>query len=296
VGLEELGRANSLLSLITGSAGIMGPTTGALLFARLGPHTTVLLVSLLYIAAVPILARVPAPRAVVGDAAGLSLVRDIRAGLGYVRRTPLLVYLVLCAFVFCLGAGAVTVLDVVFVTRSLHLSSATVGQLYAANGVGALLGSMAMLLARGRMDQRYHLILGWAVVGVAGGQALYAAAPTLSVAVLAVGVVGFCFSLGLVSFLTLMQVSTEDSFMGRVMSICSMTVAAGMIVSLSCGGILADLIGVRQVIGACSLVVGLCGVLTLALVRVTPAPRTATRDDEPRPTPTPAALEATAAG
>jgi MFS family permease len=146
------------------------------------------------------------------------------------------------------------------------------------------------------MDQRYHLILGWAVVVVAGGQALYAAAPTLSVAVLAVGVVGFCFSLGLVSFLTLMQVSTEDSFRGRVMSICSMTVAAGMIVSLSCGGLLADLIGVRQVIGACSLVVGLCGVLTLALVRVTPAPRTATRDDEPWPAPTPAALEATAAG
>ena len=90
---------------------------------------------------------------------------------------------------------------------------------------------------------------------------------------MAVGTVGFCFSIGLVSFLTLIQLNAEDRVMGRVMSLCNMVIAAGLLISLAWGGALADLLGVRQVIGTGAVIIALCGALNFWMVRETPAPR-----------------------
>ena len=47
------------------------------------------------------------------------------------------------------------------------------------------------------------------------------------------------------------------------------------LISLAWGGALADLLGVRQVIGTGAAFVALCGVLNFRMVRQTPAPRSA---------------------
>jgi predicted MFS family arabinose efflux permease len=287
VGQEQLGQANSLLSLLQSTVGLLAPAGGALLFSLLGAHGAVALLGLLYLCAAPVLATVPVP-APVGAGAAASLAEEIIAGLAYVRRRAQLVGLFSTAFVYCLGVGALTVIDVVFISRVLHLRPETVGVLYLANGAGAFGGSTLMLVAGARLARHYHHLVRWAVLANGCALLAYALAPSLSVAVVAVGAVGFLFSIALVSFITLIQLSAEDRVMGRVMSLCTMTVAAGLLISLAWGGALADLLGVRQVMGSGAVIIALCGGLSFRLVREAPTPRGAGADAADLPVAVPA--------
>jgi MFS family permease len=73
--------------------------------------------------------------------------------------------------------------------------------------------------------------------------------------------------------------ASDDAMRGRVLSIFSTGIAAGMLTSLSCAGVLVDLWGVRTVIGAAATLILVCGLLCCALVRVTPAPGDAAEVD-----------------
>jgi predicted MFS family arabinose efflux permease len=288
-GQEQLGQANSLLSLLQSTVGLVAPAGGALLFARLGAHGAVALLGLLYLCAAPVLATVPVPAPAGAARSAASLGEDIVAGLAYVRRRAQLLGLFSTAFIYCLGVGALTVIDVVFISRVLHLRPETVTVLYLANGAGAFVGSTLLLVVGSRLSRHYHHIVRWACLGNGGALFVYALAPVLPLAAVAVCSVGFLFSIGLVGFLTLIQLNAEDRVMGRVMSLCNMTVAAGLLISLAWGGALADLLGVRQVIATGAAFITLCGALNFRLIRETPAPGAAVAHGEPVPVVVPAA-------
>ena len=270
VGQEAIGPANSLVQLINSLVLIASPGLASVLYAATGPHGLVLALIGIYLLAVPLLASVPAPRPdKVGDA-GTSVLTEMRDGLRYVRRSRLLSSLVVVAFVALLGVGALGVLDVVFVNRALHLRAETVGVLFAANGLGQLLGGLAIFALGTRVAHRYHLLLGLAVL--ANGLALvgYALAPSLLVAALAVFLSGIAFTPLIISFMTILQLAAEDAYMGRVNSLVNTGMAVAMLLSLSSGGALADLFGVRQVIGGGAAILALAGLLSLAMIRATP--------------------------
>lgn len=273
VGSEQAGQANSLLQLINGGIGVVGPGAAALLFAGVGPHGTVIALGALYIVAAPILALVPARRPLEAGAAGTSFLDEMRDGLSYVRRSRLLLSLIGVAFVAMLGVGALSVLDVVFVTRALHQRSEDVGILLTASGIGELLGGIAMSALSAWAARRYHLLIGAAVVANGLGMIAYALAPTLQVAAAVLLLVGSAFPPILVSFMTMVQLESDDAYMGRVMSLVSTGMAVASILSMTAGGALTDLFGVRWVIAAGALVLIAAGILSLVTIRATPAPR-----------------------
>lgn len=272
-GAERAGQANSLLSLITGASGIVGPAGAALLFGTVGPHATIVALSALYLLAAPVLLAVPAPRPAGDEAPEASMAHELLEGLDYVRRTPLLRHLILVSFVALLGVGALSVIDVVFVTRALHLPTARVGVLFVAIGVGQLLGGLAVAAAGRWATGRYHLLLGVTVVLNGVGFVAYALAPTLAVAVVALFAVGLVFPPLIVSFTTMIQLSTDDRLMGRVMSLVSTAMAVASILSTAAGGVLTDVFGVRQVIGGAAALLIAAGILSLMVIRTTPRAR-----------------------
>jgi MFS family permease len=279
VGQESIGQANGLISLENGGIAVTAPGVAALLYAAVGPHAAVAVVVVVFLLAVPILAVVPAPRSLAEGVESTSVAREMADGLRYVRRSQLLMSLVAIAAVAALGFGALSVLDVVFVTRALHLQSATVGLLLTASGLGELSGGILMSVFGNRMGRRYHLVLGLTVI--VGGTAFlgYAVAPNLWVAAVALAVVGLMFPPIIVSFMTMVQWVTDDAFMGRVNSVINTSMAVMMIMSLVSGGALTDLFGVRQVIAGAAVLLGASGVLSLFLIRTTPAPRVAAIDE-----------------
>lgn len=273
VGPERAGQANSLLSLIQGAIGVVGPAGAALLFAAVGPHGTVYVLIGIYLVSSPILAMVPAPRPPDDGTERATVVAEMLDGLRYVRRSRLLVALTIVAFVALLGVGALSVLDVVFVTRALHLPSEDVGALFTASGIGQVAGGIVVALLSGWIAGRYHLLLGAAIIVNGITLVGYALSPSLPVAVLVLLASGLSFPPLIVSFMTLIQLSTDDAYMGRVMSLVNTGMAVALIASMTCGGALTDLFGVRQVIGGGAAMLIVAGVLSLAIIRATPAPR-----------------------
>jgi DHA3 family macrolide efflux protein-like MFS transporter len=271
-GPERAGEANSLMSLLNGGVAVLAPGLGAILFGQLGPHATVLALAAILLVSVPILAVVPAPHARDSMHADSSVLSQMRAGLAYVRRSPLLMSLVMVASVAGLGFGALSVLDVVFVTRALHLPSNVVGLLLSASGLGELSGGLIMALVSTRLALPYHLLLGICAATMGAALIGYAIAPTLPIAIIALSVLGLMFPPVIVSFTTMVQRATEDAFMGRVNSIVNTGMGLMMLVSLASGGALTDLFGVRQVIAGCAVLLLAAGIVALVTIHRTPLP------------------------
>jgi predicted MFS family arabinose efflux permease len=264
---ESLGQANGLLQISNSVVPIIAPGVAALLYQALGPQKEVLLLGLIYLSAMPFLARVPAPRPDQATRAGLTFLREMRAGLAYVRQSRLIRSIMVVVFIALLGVGGLSVLDVVFVTRALHLRTEDVGLLLTAMGVGQLCGGLLVSALSKRLTRFYHLLLGTSILLMGVGTAAYSQMPTLQTAAAALFVSGIILPFLLVAFITLVQLTTDNAYMGRVMSLVTMCMSVASILSLTASGALTDLFGVRQVIAGGGAILVISGVVGLLVVR-----------------------------
>jgi MFS family permease len=139
----------------------------------------------------------------------------IREGLGYARRTPeVLLVLVVVAVVTSIGFNF-RVLVPVLSSQTLHAGAAVFGLLFASFGVGALLGALAVA-AMGRASWK-ALILGSA--GFSGATLLLAPARNEAAAAVLLLVIGFCFSTWTSNSQSILQVTAPDRLRGRVLSL-----------------------------------------------------------------------------
>ncbi|HEY8741454.1 MAG TPA: MFS transporter, partial [Chloroflexota bacterium] len=160
VGPEALGQANGLLQTSNSVVPILAPGLAALLYAALGPHKLVLVLGGIYLLSMPFLARVPAPRPDQATTLAPAFLSEMRAGLAYVRRSHLIRSIMIVVFIALLGVGGLSVLDVVFVTRALHVRTEAVGLLLSASGVGQLCSGVLVSVLSKRLTRFYHRLLG----------------------------------------------------------------------------------------------------------------------------------------
>lgn len=279
VGVERAGEANSALSVLNGAVAVVAPGVAALMFSAIGPHRAAVVFSALFFLAAPAAALVPAPQANRSEVEGGSVLGEMMDGLQYVRHSSLLTALTGVGFIAFLGIGALTVLDVLFVSRALHLPSADVGVLYSSSGAGELLGGVIMAVLGSRLAGHYHQLLAWSIVINALAFIGYALSPSLWLAAGILFFVGLTFPPVIVSYMTMTQYVTEDAFMGRVNSVINAATGIAQILSVVSGGALADLFGVRQVIGTAAALWGVSGILTFVTIRSTPEPQSRDRPD-----------------
>jgi MFS family permease len=278
-GQANIGQANSLMSLLTGGVAVMAPGLAALLYGSIGPHGAIIAMAVIIVVAAPLLGLVPAARAEGGEVGG-TVSGEMLAGLAYVRRSRLLLWLVIIAAVSALGFGALTVLDVVYVNRALHLPSSTVGLLLSASGIGELIGGLVMSSIARRIGRHFHLLLGLSTLMCGSAWLAYSLAQSLAVAIASLACAGFMFPAIIVSFTTLQQRSTEDAFMGRVNSLVQTAMGLMMLLSLAFSATLTDAFGVRHVIGAGSGIFLVSGVLSLLTIRATPPVRAGHEEEQ----------------
>ena len=216
----ELTAANVASSTIESIGTFLGPALGGLLLAVSDPAVVFAAngATFLWSAALVIglrgheQARERPARA--GDAAeGEST--GMLAGIATIAREPNLRTLVGLYGAQTLVAGALNVLVVVTAFELLDLDAAGVGLLYAAVGVGGLIGGFVALLlsARGRLarDFAWGLALFGLPLLVLGGL------PFAVIAVVALGVLGIGNSIVDVNALTIMQRAVPDAVLGRAL-------------------------------------------------------------------------------
>lgn len=224
--IPELVEKHRIMNAVAISSGAMHlsrvvfPALGGLLMSTLGTAGAYYVVVVCYMVAVALLLRVPA---VGGGAveASASMGFHLAEGLNYIRRSPVLVALLLMAVVPIMFGMPYQMLMPVFAEDVLDVGARGLGFLMAAVGLGALAGSL-VVASLGDFRHKGLLLLGSALLfGVTLILFTQSANFYLSLLILlCVGVVNTAY---LSVNNTLLQTNVEDQVRGRVMSIYVMT-------------------------------------------------------------------------
>jgi MFS family permease len=268
---ELLPSAMTLRSIAGQSAMVLGPALGGLLYG-VSPVLVYLLAAamcLLALVAVAMISARPAAepgRAGPQAAPGLSSVLE---GLGFVRRTPVLLGAILLDLLAVLFGGAVALLPV-FARSILHVGPEGLGVLRAAPAVGALLAA-ALMTRRPLLRKAGRKLL--LVVGVYGASIVVFGLSrdfALSLIMLAIGGFADMFSMNIRS--TTSALATPDRLRGRVSAVEMVFISASNQLGAFESGLAASLFGtVPAVVGGGLITVGVAltwGRLFPALARV----------------------------
>jgi MFS family permease len=235
----ELTAANVASSTIESIGTFLGPALGGLLLAVSSPEVVFAAngATFVWSAALVVGLRgreAPHEPAAAPDPAARE--REVLAGIATIAREPTLRTLVGLYAAQTLVAGALNVLVVVTAFELLDLKAAGVGLLYAAIGVGGLVGGFVALVLAGGGRLARDFAIGLALFGLP--LALIGGAPAVVLAVVALGVLGIGNSIVDVNALTIMQRAVPDAVLGRALGALD-----GLLLgSLGIGALLAPLL------------------------------------------------------
>jgi MFS family permease len=220
VSREDLVEANSRLEATASGAQVLGPALGGALVRVLGAPLALLVDTLSYVISATLIWRIRAPEAPSErTGAGMSLRAEIGQGLRAVWQSPVLRALALSSTIMNVAGFLFLSIYVLYMTRDLGLGAEAVGLVFAAGGLGALLGSISAGPARGRWGVGRVLLGSQVLFGLFGMlvplAVLFPAAalPLVVAAEFLQWVMVLVFSVNSVS---LRQAITPDRLLGRV--------------------------------------------------------------------------------
>jgi predicted MFS family arabinose efflux permease len=175
--------------------------------------------------------------------AGLSILGSIREGARFVRGDAALRFVVGCMALNSLLAAPFIALIPAVALDVFHEEKLGTAALVTAQGVGAVCMGLGLATLFGRLGTRRVLLA--ILFLLAGALALYALAPTLPLAVVAILAVGALYLGTLSSFTTVAQLRAPAELRGRVVSVLMMLIGALYPVGSIAQGAIADEIGLR---------------------------------------------------
>jgi MFS family permease len=218
VGREHLANAIALNSAIFNGARLIGPAIAGIIMGVWGPMWCFLINGISFIGVLGILAYIPAiPRG------GKNVVRqgaiwpEIKEGLGYIRRTPQILFIILIMGFLSTVAMNFNVLIPVLAKLELHEEALGFGLLMSSMGFGALLGALTVAVRSNGKPQTQLLFIGATGLGIfsilTGLQSQYVGA-ALMLAFMGWSMIVFSASAN-----SIVQLTVDDRFRGRVMSV-----------------------------------------------------------------------------
>lgn len=241
--------ANAKMGISQSVSDVAGPGLAGLLVAALSAPGALIADAFSYVASIFSLALIRTPEARPVRGVERHVLRELREGLDWVFRKPILRWLALVGF--CCNFSMITVwtMFLLYGTRQLHLSSSTIGLIFATASVGGLIGAMlsGKVIKRFPLGKTYFvaqtgLLLGPAVIVLAGGP------KPMVVALMIVSFFTTYLGLGVanVIIVSVRQTTTPQSMMSR-MTACFRTLlfGGGALGGLS-AGLLAGAIGSKQ--------------------------------------------------
>lgn len=282
VSREDLPAANVLIGSAWGTMLAVGAAVGGVVAATLGRDAAFVANAASFAVSAVLIIRIRRPLQEARDPAA-HVAGGVRSGLAtavrFARASRLVGAFVLSKTSFGVGTGVVALLAV-FGAEVFGAGDAGIGVLFAARGLGALVGPFVARGVMGTDDQ--GLVRGIAVsfVVAAGCYALFPLAPALWIAALVVfgahcggGAQWALSTLGI-------QRSTPDAIRGRVFSLDYGLVTMAIALSTLIAGALADLVPPRVAVWAMVALIVAAGAAWVGFARPVLAARPA-RLDEP---------------
>jgi MFS family permease len=244
VGKEDLPNAIALNSMTFNAARVVGPSMGGFLVAALGEALCFALNAVSFAAVIVAFARmgtVQRPPAAHG-----SPLDHLREGFRYAWTNRTVRGLLLLTALTNFATAPASVLAPVFADAIFGRGSQGLGLLSGCFGVGAVVGTV-VLAGRTRTAGLARVI--WiSALGVAGGLALYSAAPFYPVLLVAIALCGFSIMRQLASTNSAIQSVIGDEYRGRIMALYSMTVIGVLPLGNLAAGAVAHAVGPRAAV------------------------------------------------
>lgn len=219
VGRDDLSNAVALNSTMFNLATAIGPAVAGLLYVAAGPSWCFGIngISFLAVIAALLMMRLPPPT----PRRPASALADLREGIVYAFRHPVIRLLILIALVISLFGMSFVILIPAWAVNVLHGDAGTNGILQSARGAGSLLGALSIAsLGRFRFKGKL-LIFGMFLFPLF--MCGFAAARWLPLAVAAIVLTGWSVMLQYNMLNTLIQSQVADELRGRVMGIYTLT-------------------------------------------------------------------------
>jgi MFS family permease len=280
-GKEDLPNGIALNSAAFNAARIVGPAAAGVLVATLGEAGCFWINALSFVAVLASLLALRRPPSAAPSASRAPVTREsLFEGLRYAWSVPsirqLLVLLAVCAG---LGFQYNTLLPV-YARDILHSGAEVYGWLFSAFGAGALVASLRMTVARDRWALRRHLLFGLTAAGV--GFVGFAWVRWLPAMVAFAALAGFGLILYVSSTNTLIQLTVDDRYRGRVMSLYTLFFVGTSPFGALIAGAIAQRFGAPVATTACALILLAGAVWVSARLRAVAAREAAEREAEVR--------------
>lgn len=278
VGREQIGAANSYLEATYSVGWFVGPGIAGLLAARIGPGPTIGIDSASFVLSAMSLLLVRRRLQERTERVETRILHDIREGVGYVARHPVLRVVIGFWAAFCIANAGVIPCLAFYVTIDRDLGPEAFGFVLSAYSVGAVLGALATgRLMKGRVSLGWLMVAGQSLTGLM--IVLLALSATLLPMLIEAFLAGIGSSLVFLSYITLRALAAPDALLGRVGS-TARTVSVGLQpVGMLAAGALLEATG-----GSATLItLGVATILVSLLFSVSPALRSARVTRELKP-------------
>ena len=245
VGRDSLTNALALDAAGMSAATLIAPATAGILYAWLGPDGVYVVVAGMGLAAVLLTTQIPTL-----DRAHMEgktpVLADIKAGLVYIRRSPLVMALLVMGLASALFAMPFRYLLPIFVVDVYHAGPKAYGLMVSINGLGSLAGAL-FIASRGRSRRGLLLIMGTFLSGI--GLMLVALVPFFLAGIAFMVLLGLADSARRTLNQALVMEEVEDQYRGRVMSVFMMNFGL-MPLGVLPASIVAQFVGGREAVGA----------------------------------------------
>jgi MFS family permease len=283
---RHLVEANAKMGISQSVSDVAGPGIAGLLIAALSAPVVLIVDAFSYVASLVSLLLIRTDDPAPAPAAKRHLLRELRDGLEWVFRKPILRWLAIVGFCCNFSMNAVWIMFLLYSRRELHLSASTIGVILAAGSLGGLIGAMisTKVIKRFPLGRAYFvaqtgLLLGPTIIVLASGPK--------SVVVGLLIVAFFTTDLGLgvanVIIVSVRQTATPQSMMSRMTACFRTLLFGGGALGALTAGLLADAIGNKQALVVAAIA---SAAVVFALVR---SPVSHLRELPPAPAPAPSA-------
>jgi MFS family permease len=236
---------------------IVGPALAGYLLARAGGGTIPFALNAVsFLAPIIVVRRLP-----LASAGARHEGATVRAGIAHARRSPALRRLITGCAVFTFAASPLTTLAPAFAV-ALGGGPDALGAVLAAFGAGATLGALVVMRATRRFGRSRVIpaaMAGFSVVGT-----LAAVAPSVTVAMPLCALAGAFWLSVFTSTNASVQLVSPDRLRGRVLALYLWALVGPMAIAGVVVGWLAEGVGIRVALVACTAPLGLYGIWGLA--------------------------------
>ncbi len=238
VSVHERPRATGLTQLSVNVAVIIGPLIATALFFSIGAQWALLLNALSFVVSFAGIMLIRTTGVSIGMMPGPqgSVLGEFARGIGFFMRNRLLRTLLITNVLFMIGGGALSALNIFFVTRNLHTATSFYGVLETVTGAGAIVGALIVAVFAQRIGVARMFWLSLLAIGLL--TMIYARLNSLAPALVVTFLLGIPDAIFLAVNGPIMMHATPRQFMGRVMSIFMPITSLATVVSTAVVGFL----------------------------------------------------------